>query len=205
MRILIAIPTYDGKMEPETVKSLWSLDKCGNDVDLHVQYGYGVDMARNRIADRALDGRYDWLLTVDADMVLPKDALRNLLEHETDICMGYYRNRWASESSPKTCAIPYGGQWEQRLPVSFFVENRERGTHTVRVRGGGLGCCLIRPSVFERINFPWFEWHDWQRHAKSLGEDVDFFIKCERAGIPIYADTRVACGHKFRKVVDADK
>lgn len=202
MRILVATPTYDGKMEPETVTSLWNVDKCGHDVDLHVQCGYGVAMARNRIADHALDGGYDWLLTVDADMTLPRDALKNLLEHDLDVCMGYYRNRWASEDSPKTCVIPYDGEWTERLPVSFFTDHLARGDFAVRVRGGGMGCCLIRPSVFERVAFPWFEWHDWQRHERSLGEDVDFCIKCERKGIAVYADTRVACGHKFRRVIE---
>lgn len=203
MRVLLAVPTYSGAMEPETVKSLWDMDRCGHDVDLHVQTGYGVAMARNRIADRALDGEYDWLLTVDADIVLPRDALRNLLEHDADICMGYYRNRWAREDGPKTCVIPHGGEWTGRMPVDELRRLREEGTHTVRVRGGGMGCCLVRPSVFGRVKFPWFEWHDWARHAQSLGEDVDFFIKAEKAGVRAYVDTRVACGHKFRKVVDA--
>ena len=205
MRILIDIPTYDGKLEPECVKSLWDMDRCGHEVDLHIQCGYGVAMARNRIADHAIDGKYDYLLAVDADMVLPKDALKNLIEHEADICMGYYRNRWASEDSPKTCAIPFGEDWTKRCELKTFRNALANGTHTMRVRGGGMGCCLIKPSVFGRIPFPWFEWHDWERHSKSLGEDVDFFIKAERAGIPIYVDTRVACGHKFRRVISAEE
>lgn len=204
MRILIEVPTYSGAMEPETAESLWALDRCGHDVDLTVRHGYGVAMARNRIADHAIDGGYDWLLAVDADVSLPPDALRNLLEHDADVCLGYYRNRWSTDADPKTCLIPLGSAWTARMSAGELRDLRAAGTYTLRVNGGGLGCALIRPRVFERIPFPWFVWHDWDHHAKSLGEDVDFCIKVGKAGIPIYADTRVACGHKFRRLVGAD-
>ena len=90
---------------------------------------------------------------------------------------------------------------------------RERGEHLIRVKGGGLGCALIRSSVFERVEFPWFEWIDQAREKmvvadayecrdafSSGGEDITFCIQCDAAGIPIHADTRVACGHEFREV-----
>ena len=67
MRILIEVPTYSGAMEPETAESLWALDRCGHDVDLTVRHGYGVAMARNRSADHAIDGGYDWLLATITD------------------------------------------------------------------------------------------------------------------------------------------
>lgn len=204
MRVLIEVPTFDGKMEPETVQSLWRLDRCGHDVDLRVRFGYGVAMARNRGADHALSSGYDWLFAVDADVSLPTDALANLLEHDTDVCLGYYRNRWSNSDDPKTCLVPLGSDWTARHSVAELRAMRESGIHTLRVNGGGMGCALVRTSVFERISFPWFEWHDWGRGSKSLGEDVDFCIKCERAGIPIYADTRVACGHRFRRMISAD-
>lgn len=204
MRVLIEVPTYSGTMEPETAKSLWYLDRGGHDVDLSVRFGYGVAMARNRIADHAIDGGYDCVLMVDADVELPRDALTNLLQHDADVSMGYYRNRWAKGDDPKTCLIPRGDDWRRRISVGELRELREAGTFALPVNGGGMGCCLIRTRLLRRMDFPWFEWHDRDHHAKSLGEDVDFCIKAQAAGATVVADTRVACGHKFRRLVGAE-
>ena len=80
------------------------------------------------------------------------------------------------------------------------MEKRENGIYTLRVKGGGMGCCLIRTDVFDVLKFPWFVWSDvrFDRNTgkvESCGEDIDFCEKCEQAGIPIYADTRVECEH----------
>lgn len=204
MRILIDVPTFDGSMAPECVQGLWELDRGGHEVDLHVTFGYGVAMARNRAADHALDGGYDRLLMVDADVALPKDALTNMLEHDADVVMGYYMSRHRGTGEQRTCLYRLSMDWSQRFTPDQLRALRTSGTNSLKVMGGGMGCCLIRPSVFHRIAFPWFEWVDRERHGKSKGEDIDFCVKCQQMGIDIIADTRVACGHVVREVAWAD-
>ena len=68
MRILIEVPTYDGRISQATSESLWRLDKCGHEIDYKPRTGYGCDMARNRIAADALSARYDHVLMVDNDI-----------------------------------------------------------------------------------------------------------------------------------------
>lgn len=212
MRILIEVPTYDGSISRATSESLWRLDLCGHEVDYMPRAGYGCDMARNRIAADALNGGYDAVLMVDNDIALPTDALRNLLEHDVDFVMGYYLNRYARGENRHTTL--YRPAWNWVMYEDDELRGmRERGEHLIRVKGGGLGCALIRTSVFERVEFPWFEWVDQAREKlqagsvyecrdafTSGGEDITFCIQCEHAGIPIHADTRVACGHEFREV-----
>ena len=78
MKLLIATP-YITKGDPPCKETVDALDKCGMEWDFHVRTGYGVDMQRNRIAAMSLAEGYDWLLMVDADILLPTDALANLL------------------------------------------------------------------------------------------------------------------------------
>ena len=198
MKVLVGVP-YNGGANPPCMAALEVLDWCGCAHDLDVRKNYGVDMARNRIAAHAIAGGHDWLLFVDADVMLPPDALANLLEHEADVCLGWYLNRHAHSDAERTCLYALAHGWEYYRATDVRAK-RDGGTYTLRVKGGGMGCCLIRTKLFESLKFPWFEWRDvsWDRQTgrvESCGEDIDFCVKCEQAGIPIYADTRVECEH----------
>ncbi len=213
MRILIEVPTYDGRISQATSESLWRLDKCGNDVDYKPRQGYGCAMARNRIAADALNAHYDYVLMVDNDIALPQDALKHLLSHDVDFVMGYYLNRYARGERKLTTLYKQTGKWTMYADEELR-KLRDDGQYLIRVRGGGMGCALIRASVFERVKFPWFEWTDGARTPldvadvyechdafQSGGEDINFCNRAANVGIAIHADTRVACGHEFREVV----
>ena len=214
-KVLIEVPTYDGSISRATSESLWRLDRCGHDVDYHPRAGYGCAMARNRIAADALDGGYDFVLMADNDIELPRDALRNLMEHGTDFVMGWYLNRYARGGRSRACLFKLGGIGWQMYEAEELHALRDRGTHLVEVAAGGLGCALIRSDVFRRMEFPWFEWKDQGRFPRlatdvyslpgdafnSGGEDVNFCLRLATVGVTCYADTRVACGHEFREVV----
>ena len=213
MRILIEVPTYDGRISQATSQSLWRLDKCGHTVDYKPRTGYGCAMARNRIAADALNAKYDFVLMVDNDIALPQGALGNLLEHDADFAMGYYLNRYARGERRLTTLYKPGLAWRM-FDMDELAEMRSNGVHSVNVKGGGMGCALLKPRVFERLPFPWFEWTDISRKPSdkadayectddfdSGGEDINFCNRCRGQGIAIVADTRVACGHEFREVV----
>ena len=212
MRILIEVPTYDGRISQATSESLWRLDRCGHDVDYKPRTGYGCGMARNRMAADALNAGYGRLLMVDNDIALPTDALANLLEHDVDMCMGYYLNRYARGKGMYTTLYKDGHGW-QMYSADELRELRDSGEHLIRVKGGGMGCCLFKPQVFRALPFPWFEWTDLARETlnvgdvyachdafRSGGEDINFCNLARKHGFQIHADTRVACGHEFREV-----
>lgn len=210
MRILIEVPTYDGRISPHTSESLWRLDRGGHEVDYRPCAGYGCAMARNRIAADALAGGYDRLLMVDNDIELPSDALLNLLEDDVDIAMGWYLTRHGDGT--RTTAFKLGDGWES-YTARELLDMRDAGRHVVQVKGGGMGCCMFKPWVFTTLIFPWFEWTDWgwgpvdaegvyemAAKVRSGGEDVNFCENARAAGLRVHVDTRVACGHEFRDV-----
>ena len=214
MRILIEVPTYDGRISRATSESLWRLDRCGHEVDYRPRAGYGCAMARNRIAADALNANYDRVLMVDNDIELPTDALAHLLEHDQPIVMGWYLNRYArGERRLTTLYKPGDGDWEM-YAADELTAMRDAGESIIRVRGGGMGCCLIRTDAFRALPFPWFRWTDISRNEieadsvydcrdafSSGGEDINFCVMAASHGMPVHADVRVACGHEFREVV----
>lgn len=198
MKIFIAVPTYE-TIQPETFKSIYGLDKCGHWCVFDYSQGYDVATARNNIGNQAKAEGADYVLTVDNDMRLPSDALRNLLEEPVDVCMGFYAHRWGNVFDGRTNLCKLG---EFNYTDMYTVEDmralRDSGVKREQVHGGGLGCALIRTDVFERIPYPYFSWTHYQ-DGNVLGEDLNFCERCREHGIKIYADPRVACGHLFRK------
>ena len=208
MRILIAVPTFEN-IYPDTYKGIWDLDKAGHEVLFEFVRGYDVATARNKIANRAIDLRTDYVLMVDNDVVLPKDALVNLTEDLKEVCLGYYAHRDTDNIyRGRTCVCklyqPDGVKYfnyplESEYTADELKELREGGTAKLRIHGGGMGCAFIRTDVFRRLKYPWYDWVNYG-DGYMLSEDLFFCEKCRKAQIPIYTDTRVGCGHLLRRV-----
>ncbi len=215
MRILVAVPTYE-TIYPDTYKSLWDLDKGGHEVLFESVRGYDVATARNRIAQKAIDLKADYLLSVDNDVVVPKDALLRLLEHNEEVCLGYYAHRNNDNRyNGRTCICKLkdanGNEYtnyplESEYTVNEMAAMAKAGESRIEVHGGGMGCALIRTDVFRRLSYPWYDWVNYgDANRGMLSEDLYFCALCHIAGIPVYADVRVGCGHMFRYIQWPDK
>ena len=104
-KILIAIPTFENIM-PETFKSIYDLDPCGNELSFEFVKGYDCARARNDIVKKALDGGFDYIFMVDSDMIIPQDALQKLLEYPTEICLGLCPRKNTTDG--ETCIYKFG-------------------------------------------------------------------------------------------------
>ena len=210
MRILIAVPTFE-TIYPDTYKSLWDLDKCGHEVLFESVRGYDVATARNRIARKALELETDFLLSVDNDVTLPKDALALLLEDAKDVNLGYYAHRDTDNvyrGNTCICRLKdaegkeyYHYPLESEYSAEEMRRMRNAGETKIEVHGGGMGCALIRTDVYRKTEYPWYDWVNYgDANRGMLSEDLYFCSLCRANGIPIYADVRVGCGHLLRHV-----
>lgn len=210
MKILIAVPTFEN-IYPDTFKSIYDLDVSGHDVDFEYVRGYDCATARNRIAQIAIDRKTDYVLMVDNDVVLPKDALVNLLDDPKEVCLGYCARRGADNIyRGQTCVYKLYDEKGMKY-FSFPLESgytaeelhalKESEKYKVSIHGGGMACAIIKTDVFNRIKYPWYDWVNYaDEHRGMLSEDLYFCVKCKKNNIPIYMDTRVNCGHMLRHV-----
>lgn len=210
MRILIAVPTYES-IFPDTYKALWDLDKGGHEVLFESVRGYDVATARNKIAQKAIDLNAEYVLMVDNDVVLPKNALLMLLEDKKDVCLGYCQRRISNEGFRGLTSIcrlydKDGNEYYHYPPESCYTTEEmhmleHAGESCIEVHGGGTACALIRTSIFQTLSYPWFDWVNYGDANKGvLSEDLHFCSLCRASGIRIYADVRVGCGHLLRYV-----
>lgn len=210
MRILIAVPTFEN-IFPDTYKSIWDLDRGAYTADFEFVRGYDCATARNRIASLAIDRDYDRVLMVDNDVVLPKDALLNLMDEAVDVCLGYYAHRGVENLySGRVSICKYLNELgfphftyppESEYTAKEMAELKAKGEKKLRIHGGGMGCALIRVGLLKELEYPWFDWVNYQdRSIGMLSEDLYFCEKCKQANVPVHTDARVGCGHLMRRV-----
>lgn len=202
MKILIAVPTYE-TIYPDTFKSIWDLDKCGHDCIFEFVRGYDVASARNKICQRAIEINADYVFMVDNDVVLPHDALKNLLDNPKDVQLGIYAHRDKGNNAYDGKTIVFDVDYSHHFMVEDLDNLREQGKYKVLIRGGGMGCALIKVDVLRNMRFPYFVWVNFHDGKKECSEDIYFCDQCKALDIQVYTDTRVRCGHIFRYIQNA--
>ena len=210
MKILIAVPTFE-TIYPDTYKAIYELESGGHELMFDFVRGYDCATARNNIAQRALNYGVDYVMMVDNDVVLPPDALVNLLDDAKNVCLGYYAHRDTDNRyRGRTCVCRvndetgtpyYNYPLESEYTAEELRKMRDAGTYKLLIHGGGMGCALIKTDMFRIIKYPWYDWVNYDDDKRGmLSEDLYFCEQCKWNGIPIYTDTRVGCGHMFRYV-----
>lgn len=186
-KILIAIPTARN-IEAQTFKSIYDLTVPeGYTTEFQFFYGYRVDQVRNLIASWA--ERYDYLFSVDSDIVFASDTLAQLLAHDKDIVSGLYIQRIPGRHTLEVYeSNGHGG-------VSNISYERIKGQGLVEIQACGFGCVLIKSQVFKDVGYPYFEYYPALDHKDTISEDVDFCRKARDRGYKLYADTSIQCEH----------
>lgn len=180
--ILIAIPT-NKYIEPETMKAVYDLRVPeGYRTEFQFFYGYQIDQIRNLIASWAMN--YDYLFSVDSDIVFKPDTLERLLSYNLDIVTGLYI---------------------QRKPGQHILELYKNGSNVryedikgqglVEVDSCGFGCVLVKSDVFRKMIYPHFYYQSALDHKYTISEDTYFCNKAKTLGFRVFADTGILCEH----------
>ena len=184
--ILVAIPT-NKYIEPETMKSIFDLDvPDGYKLEFQYFYGYQIDQIRNLIAEWAK--RYDYLFSVDSDIVLPKDTLTKMLGANKDIISGLYIQRIPNTHTLEVYMDKDGGV--TNIPFEL-LENKG----VVEIAACGMGCCLIKGRIFQEMEYPHFFYKSAINHKDTVSEDIYFCMKARHMGYTVWADTSIKCEH----------
>ena len=212
MRILIAVPTFES-IFPDTFKAIYDLDVSGHEVDFEYVRGYDCAKARNLIGQLAIKKNADYVLMVDNDVIMPRDALKNLLEDDKDVVFGYcahrgHDNRYDGRTTICRLYDSKGKKYFDYTKDSMYTGQemrtfRENNDYKIQIHGAGTACVLIKTSVFEKLKFPWFRWVEYDM-KRQLSEDLFFCEQCKVAKVPLFVDSRVECGHIFRYAQYAD-
>lgn len=188
-KILVAVPAFR-YIEVETFKSIYDLEiPAGYTIEFKSFLGDQIDQIRNSIAKFVVNGDYDYLFSVDSDIVFQSDTLLKLFSHNVDIVSGLYIQRKPGQHILEIYEHnTYGG-------VSNISYENVVGRGLVEIASCGFGCALIKSEVFKKVQTPYFKYHSALSHSNTISEDIDFCKKALSAGFKIWADTTIHCKH----------
>ncbi len=220
MIILCFTPLHpDYGIYPETLASIMALEH--DDVlDRHFASGdnpfdqgwENVTYHHNQARRMVLAGGYDALLSIEADMVVPPDAISKLIDANADIAYSLYvgrhkPNRWMAYKSL--------GMWGGASVSLDYTGKDARAAwgNIIDVAGVGMGCTLIHRSVLEQLQFRLHDGnHSWiqEEYAddfRALGtnpyeerkqmvcDDYLLAMDAQHYGLSQRANMSLVCGH----------
>lgn len=105
MKILVAIPVYDGKLPVETVRCLLNekMIAFGNGDEIQVLFLPNCShaaMGRNQLVQNFMDSECERLIFLDADVTCELGAISKIAHRKADFVGGAYRFKIDSESYP---------------------------------------------------------------------------------------------------------
>ncbi len=144
---------------------------------------------RNIIVEQALKNDCTHILFVDDDMAYKPESLNQLVEHDKDIVSGLYLMR-AYPFQPLIFTL-FGNEFK-------FIMLKGNEPRLMRIAGAGMGFCLVKTSVFDKMMKPWFRLGELD--AEEWCDDLGFFRRAF-AQFNIYCDTECHVGHMGTQVI----
>jgi len=152
--------------------------------------GVPQSIARDQIVELALaDPMVTHILWVDTDSICespqdPNIALNQLYQCNVPIVSGLYRAKQKQ-------GFNYAAWVDAKLPNNQpgFIPIQSYTGNFFQVDTIGMGFCLVKREVYEKLSPPWYEWP-----KASPSEDFNFCIKSKKYGysINVFADVRIA-------------
>jgi len=138
---------------------------------------------RNVMRKKVLEEGYDYFFDVDQDVLVPKEALKRLIEHRKDVVSGVYYSYFTHNNKERKLPVAYG--WFTKEQEEEILKNKEKlkqanqkfyqtlekenwnfirirrqltekeveGEKLIEIKMCGTGCILISRNVLEKIEF----------------------------------------------------
>jgi hypothetical protein len=210
MSLMIAIPSYDGKIHYDTARGVvqtaffCAANKIGLAVDIRPHDAF-IGKARSIMCEQFLARGFHDLLFVDADVGFDVAGVQKICKAPGDIAMGLYRMKVEGEDEKKL--VKYSALLEE--PIARHAED----PFLLKLKYGPAGFLRIRRGALEAMIEKWpDEWytdgeieriHDFfpaGRWGNNFsGEDISFCNRANECGIPIWGVQGINLRHYGEK------
>ncbi len=191
MKIMLAIPTYDGKIGIKSAFEFASLSLVLKKLDIGLELAQVsgcaiVSKTRNLLVTQFMKSNCTHLLFVDADIVWTASNVLKLLDKKVDIVSGLYKSRVEGKG------------------VFLQLHKEQSNKDLLRVNAVGAGFMFIARYVLQemidkRPELAYDEHHalfDFElKDGKYIGEDYTFCHRAIENGFSIFVDQQNVLGH----------
>ncbi len=189
IRICIGIPIHSSITPLFFSTMLLRMEEWSQTFDIMpaIETAFSIDEARNRIAEKAIDHKCDYIFFIDSDILIQKGQLEQLLSHNKDAITGVSYMR----------VSPYNPLIRKKVGYRLYLPIEPSGKDLINIDGAGFGCFLVHTSVFDKIEYPWFQllYFKHENKWRRIGEDLYFCEQLKNAKMDIYCDPTVQCTH----------
>lgn len=188
-KLLIAIPTLD-YIHYRFVECLTNLTKYLSernvDYDVCFEGGTLVYISRDNLAKKAINGKYERVLWLDADMIFDTNVYDMLLNTGKDFISAQYRGRHGK-------CLPC--EFEHLIPP---IRSTEFKKGIYRIEGCGFGCVLIKTDILKNVK----ECYDTCfAPNENMGEDLMFCKRAIELGNEIWGTDLIQAGHITQRII----
>ena len=168
-----------------------------------------VVSSRNLIISYAIENNFDYLMMMDADVILPENAIEELLSSNKDIVSGLYHNY--SSINGKLRPLPVAlkllteeefAEAKSKYSLPDYVQTRfhmPRHLAPEEVASDALqevficcgGCMLASRDAFSKIKYSCQE----ENGKIKVADDISFLRDARNLGFQIFCNTKVKCDH----------
>ena len=185
MRLLIAVPTTD-YVHADFVKSLAKLQaylgRMRIPYDVEIQSGTLVYIARNRLANKAINEEYTHVLWLDSDMTFTEHVVEDLMDCGKEMVCGAFVSR----------RPPYGPCIYSSIKKNEIEKVKDFGMKPFRVDGCGFACVLTAVDLLQAVTQ---KFGTTFQPTEYYGEDLAFCWRVGQIGREIWCEPTVRPGH----------
>ena len=174
------------------------------EIELFMVQSSMLTESRHRLVGDALACGADYMLWCDADHIFEADSICRLWARNVDVVGCNYARR-GKPTAPVAAKVVADQDPENDHKNLVYTDAGKASDNLLEeIDHTGFGLCLIRMSVFERLQvhaeskgektfLPLFVFGQNEHgQAAPVGEDVHFFRKIREAGVKVYCDHGVS-------------
>ena len=195
-RVMIATPSYDGRLDVFYVNSLIETirraDKNIIFIPIFMSFDSLIQRARNDTIALALKNNFDDVIFIDSDISWEPEWISKLLNYPVDVVGGTYRRK-TDQNESYVCK-------NTKNPAAV-------DTRTGLMKVDGLGCGFVRLSR-KAMQYLWDASEPYEDNGEKrmifevvvegneiISEDIYMCAKLNRGGFQVHLDPRMCCDH----------
>ena len=173
------------------VRTAWALMdtlKKYPDTEMAFQNGVFVHENANKLVELAQEKKATHLFMVEHDVVFPADTLGKLLELDKDVVAAPYSGR-------KLPLEPLVYQQNNKGEEPYMMSYDRWPDKLFKAYGVPTGCTLIKMSVFDKLEKPYFFFEYDKKGKMLMSQDIYFSRKINKANMECFVDPTINILH----------
>lgn len=194
---IVAYNGLDGQVADDYMRMLFHLGRRHQEYDFQLAIKDKTEQfrARNAIVKAALQYGADYIWMLDDDHIIDTGRT-DTVTHAYDLPVKLAGHLEENPQIGVVGALYYqrGGDYSPVIMQEvdgkpFFLQHREIARKMQKLDVTGGGCMMIRSSVFDKIDEPWFA------PEHEYGTDIQLCKQVRAAGYEVWCDTSLEIGH----------